>query len=99
MIRRRQGPVFHQYSQLLIGAIAILGILDTAYLTWVKLSHNGVCGTKDCETVLSSPFANIGNLPLTGLGLLSYIAVAVMSKLSICNKNLTDIQINSFIDR
>jgi uncharacterized membrane protein len=79
MIRRRQVPVFHQYSRLLIGTIAILGTIDTAYLTWVKLSHNGICGMKDCEIVLASPFANIGDFPLTGLGLLSYIAVAMMA--------------------
>jgi uncharacterized membrane protein len=76
---RRQVPLFHRYSRLTIGAISILGIFDTAYLTWVKLSHNGICGTKDCEIVLGSPFANIGDFPLTGLGLLSYIAVAVMA--------------------
>ncbi len=78
-MRRKQVPWLHQYSRLLIGSIAILGILDTAYLTWVKLSHNGVCGTEGCEIVLASPFANVGDLPLTGLGLLSYVAVAVMA--------------------
>jgi uncharacterized membrane protein len=79
MIRPRQVPILYQYSRLLIGTIAILGILDTAYLTWVKLSHNGVCGIKDCEIVLGSSFANIGDFPLTGLGLLSYIAVVLMA--------------------
>jgi uncharacterized membrane protein/glutaredoxin len=80
MIRsRKQVPWIHQYSRLLIGSIAILGVLDTAYLTWVKLSHNGVCGAAGCETVLASPFANVGSFPLTGLGLLSYIAVAILA--------------------
>jgi uncharacterized membrane protein len=78
-MRRKQVPWLHQYSRLLIGSIAILGILDTAYLTWVKLSHNGICGTEGCETVLASPFANVGDFPLTGLGLLSYVAVALMA--------------------
>jgi uncharacterized membrane protein len=79
MTRRRQIPWIYQYSRLLIGSIAILGICVTAYLTWVKLSNNGVCGTEGCQTVLASPFANIGNFPLTGLGLLSYMGVAVMA--------------------
>jgi uncharacterized membrane protein/glutaredoxin len=78
MTRRRQVPWLHQYSRLLIGSIAILGICVTAYLTWVKLSNHGVCGTEGCEIVLASPFANVGSFPLTGLGLLSYVAVAVM---------------------
>jgi uncharacterized membrane protein len=78
-MKRRQIPWIYQYSRLLIGSIAILGILVTAYLTWVKLSNNGVCGTEGCQTVLSSPYANIGSFPLTGLGLLSYLAVTVMA--------------------
>jgi uncharacterized membrane protein/glutaredoxin len=78
-MKRRQIPWIYQYSRLLIGAIAILGIFVTAYLTWVKVSQNGVCGTEGCQIVLSSPFANIGDFPLTGLGLLSYVAVTVMA--------------------
>lgn len=78
-MKRRQVPWIYQYSRLLIGSIAILGICVTAYLTWVKLSNNGVCGTEGCQIVLASPFANVGNFPLTGLGLISYIVVAVMA--------------------
>ncbi|WP_310426088.1 vitamin K epoxide reductase family protein [Chamaesiphon sp. VAR_48_metabat_135_sub] len=79
MTRRRQIPWIYQYSRLLIGSIAILGMCVTTYLTWVKLANNGVCGTEGCQIVLASPFANVGNFPLTGLGLLSYVAVAVMA--------------------
>jgi uncharacterized membrane protein/glutaredoxin len=78
-MKRRQIPWIYQYSRLLIGSIAILGICVTTYLTWVKLSNNGVCGSEGCQIVLASPFANVGNFPLTGLGLLSYLAVAVMA--------------------
>ncbi len=79
MTRRRQVPWIYQYSRLLIGITAILGICVTAYLTWVKLSNNGICGTEGCQIVLTSPYANVGDFPLTGLGLLSYIAVAMMA--------------------
>jgi uncharacterized membrane protein/glutaredoxin len=79
MTRRRPVPWIHQYSRLLIGAISILGIGVTAYLTWVKLGNNGVCGSESCQIVLTSPYANVGNFPLTGLGLLSYVAVAIMA--------------------
>ncbi len=78
-MKRRQAPWLHQYSRLLIGSIAILGICVTAYLTWVKLSHNGVCGTEGCQVVLASPYANVGDFPLTGLGLLSYVAIVLMA--------------------
>ncbi len=79
MTRRRQIPWIYQYSRLLIGITAILGICVTAYLTWVKLSNNGACGTESCQVVLTSPFANVGSFPLTGLGLLSYVGVAAMA--------------------
>ncbi|AFY93925.1 vitamin K epoxide reductase family protein [Chamaesiphon minutus] len=79
MMKRRQVPWIYQYSRLLIGSIAILGICVTAYLTWVKLINNGACGTEGCQIVLASPFANVGNFPLTGLGLVSYVIVAVMA--------------------
>jgi uncharacterized membrane protein len=78
-MKRRQVPWIHQYSRLLIGIIAILGICVTTYLTWVKLSNNGMCGSEGCQIVLTSPFANVGNFPLTGLGLLSYVGVAAMA--------------------
>ena len=78
-MKRRQTPWIYQYSRLLIGITAILGVVVTAYLTWVKVSNNGVCGTEGCQTVLTSPYANVGNIPLTGLGLISYVAVAVMA--------------------
>jgi uncharacterized membrane protein len=79
LMKRRQAPWIHQYSRLLIGSIAILGICVTAYLTWVKLSNNGICGSEGCQIVLTSPYANVGDFPLTGLGLLSYVAVAIMA--------------------
>lgn len=80
MVRsRKQIPWIHQYSRLLIGSIAVLGMIVTAYLTWVKLSHDGVCGTEGCEIVLTSPYANVGDFPLTGLGFLGYLSVAIMA--------------------
>jgi uncharacterized membrane protein len=77
--RKKEVPWLYQHSRLIIGSIAILGIMDTAYLTWVKLSNNGVCGAEACERVLTSPFANFNDLPLTGFGLMSYIAVTIMA--------------------
>jgi uncharacterized membrane protein len=79
-MRRRQAPAIHRYSRLIVGIIALLGVANTGYLTWEKLSQAGnVCGTEACNRVLTSDFANVGNIPLTLFGLVSYITVAVLA--------------------
>jgi uncharacterized membrane protein len=79
-MRRRQVPWIHRYSRLLVGVIALLGVAVTGFLTWEKLSHaSNVCGTDACNRVLTSEFANVGNIPLTLFGLGSYLAVVVMA--------------------
>lgn len=89
----------HKYSRLLIGSIAIIGVLITANLTWAKLQHQGVCSTEGCDIVLSSPYANIGDFPLTALGLLSYLTVALMAFAPILLKSKTHKAVNAQIDR
>lgn len=78
--RRRSTPWIHRWSRLLIGAIAVLGALLTAYLTVVKLTGNtAACPTSGCEQVLSSPYATIFGLPLALFGCLAYTSMAVFA--------------------
>jgi uncharacterized membrane protein/glutaredoxin len=77
---RRQSPWIHRFSRPLIGAFAALGVADTAYLTSVKLSGNGVaCSSEGCNAVLSSPYANVLGMPLSLFGLLAYLGVLVLA--------------------
>jgi uncharacterized membrane protein/glutaredoxin len=77
---RRPAPWIHRFSRPLIGAIAALGVADTAYLTSVKLGGGAAsCSSEACNAVLSSPYANIFGLPLSLFGLLAYLAMVVMS--------------------
>jgi uncharacterized membrane protein len=77
---RRQVPWIHRYSRLLIGVIALLGVVNTGYLTWQKLSQTpGLCSAGGCNTVLASDYASFAGIPLTLMGLLSYVAIAVMA--------------------
>ena len=57
-----------------------IGLLDALYLSWSKLAHQQViCGTyKGCETVNSSPYAEIGGIPIAILGAVAYIAVLAL---------------------
>lgn len=62
--------------------IAALGVLDTAYLTLVKLGQAPLaCPTSGmgCTQVLSSPWASVGPVPLAAFGLLAYLAVLALS--------------------
>ena len=57
-----------------------IGLLDALYLSWSKLAHQQViCGTyKGCETVNSSPYAEIGGIPIALLGAGAYLAILVV---------------------
>lgn len=78
--RRRSTPWIHRWSRPLIGAIAILGAINTAYITITKLSGGETaCPAGGCEQVLSSPYAYILGIPLSLFGLLAYTGVAVFA--------------------
>ena len=88
MSRRRSAPWIHRWSRQLIGLIAIVGALLTAYLTVVKLTGSTVAcsGTEaaaasaaSCNSVLASPYATVFGLPLTLLGCLAYISMATFA--------------------
>ncbi|MBD2343078.1 vitamin K epoxide reductase family protein [Anabaena subtropica] len=84
MIRRRSTPWIHKWSRLIIAAIAGLGALTTGYLTIEKLTGGSAAcvaqaGAKNCNDVLSSPWATIFGQPLALFGLLAYIGMLVLA--------------------
>jgi uncharacterized membrane protein len=81
MIRRRSTPWIHRWSRTAIAAIATIGILETAYLTIAKFTTGSVlCPTSGCDKVLNSPYATLfGVVPLSLLGLLAYLAIALLA--------------------
>lgn len=67
-------------SRFLIAAIATLGAVITAYLTFVKLAAGTlVCPVNSCDLVLSSPYASIFGLPLTLFGFFAYFIMVVFA--------------------
>ena len=57
---------------------AIIGALDAAYLTWIKLSHNETqCapGLGDCFTVNTSSYSELYGIPVAVFGLATYLAI------------------------
>ncbi|MBW4518807.1 MAG: vitamin K epoxide reductase family protein [Scytolyngbya sp. HA4215-MV1] len=78
--RRRSAPWIQRWSRVLIGAVAILGAINTAYITITKFTGNETaCPTGGCEQVLSSPYASVFGLPLALYGLLAYAAMAAFA--------------------
>ena len=84
MRRRRSVPWIYRYSRYIIGAIAIVGAILTAYLTFEKLTGGEVgCsfdgGEGGCNNVLNSPYATVFGLPLSLFGTLAYTSMAGLS--------------------
>jgi uncharacterized membrane protein len=80
MSRRRQTPWIHRNSRYLIAAVAILGAINTGYITLTKLlGGETACPTSGCEQVLSSDYAYILGVPLSLFGLLAYVAMAAFA--------------------
>lgn len=66
---------------LAIIVVSMLGIADAGYLTYEKLSGKlPVCGQGfDCGKVLNSPWAYVGPVPLSALGLVFYLSVFALA--------------------
>lgn len=64
-----------------VSAVAGLGALDTAYLTYAKISQVPLAcpSSGSCTEVLNSSFASIGPVPLSALGLLAYLSVVALN--------------------
>jgi uncharacterized membrane protein len=57
-----------------------VGLLDSLYLTWVKLSNRyALCGPiGDCESVNSSQYSEIYGIPIAVLGAGTYVVILLL---------------------
>jgi uncharacterized membrane protein len=60
--------------------LAIIGLVDSVYLTWVKLANRyALCGPiGDCESVNSSRYSEIGGVPIALLGAGAYVVLILL---------------------
>jgi dihydroorotate dehydrogenase len=70
--------------------LSLLGILDASFLTYQKINHIIPPCTPgfQCETVLNSPWANIGPVPLSALGLVFYSIVFIFAAVTLLEKKV-----------
>lgn len=78
---RRSLPWLHRWSRFLIGGIAGVGMVETAFLTFAEIFGKAadVCPTQGCKEVLESPYAMVFGVPLTLFGFLGYTSVAIIA--------------------
>jgi uncharacterized membrane protein len=65
----------HIARRAILGALAMVGLLISAYLTWIHyMGVAPVCvgGSGGCETVQTSSYATIFGVPVAVLGLVGY---------------------------
>jgi uncharacterized membrane protein len=60
--------------------LAAIGLLDTIYLSYVKIAHSEVfCGgSRACDTVNSSLYSEIAGIPIAYLGLAANIVILLL---------------------
>jgi uncharacterized membrane protein len=100
MRRRRSTPWIYRWSRYIIGAIAVLGALETAFLTVVEFTGSAaaVCPTTGCEIVLESEYAQVFGLPLTLFGFLGYVTMAILAFAPLLVKEETQKDLRSQVD-
>jgi len=61
-------------------ALAVIGVIDTIYLSYVKIAHQEVfCGrSRACDTVNTSQYSMIGGIPIAYLGLAANLLILVL---------------------
>lgn len=61
--------------------ISIIGILDSGYLSWIKISHSVekcIAGLGNCAAVNSSTYSEVYKIPVAYLGFLAYITIFLL---------------------
>ena len=63
--------------EITLGALAIIGLLVSVYMTIYKITSNdSMCiGSKDCSVVNQSRYAEIYGIPVAVFGILGYAAI------------------------
>eukprot|EP00188_Purpureofilum_apyrenoidigerum_P001948 Plantae.Rhodophyta-Purpureofilum_apyrenoidigerum.ctg21272.p1 GENE.Plantae.Rhodophyta-Purpureofilum_apyrenoidigerum.ctg21272~~Plantae.Rhodophyta-Purpureofilum_apyrenoidigerum.ctg21272.p1 ORF type:complete len:363 (+),score=63.69 Plantae.Rhodophyta-Purpureofilum_apyrenoidigerum.ctg21272:160-1248(+) len=77
----------------LLAGLSVVGLLETAFLTYKKLFGGGVgslCTTAGCLEVLGGPYSTVFGLPLTLFGMGGYAAVLALCVYPLLTSNQKD---------
>jgi len=75
-----QARLARSYRWGLSAGFAFLGLLDSVYLTWIKLANAAYTCSNigDCETVNNSSYSVVGGIPIAALGAVAYAVILLM---------------------
>ena len=78
-------PSFPAWPPMVATFVALVGLFDSVYLTLKHYSGEPVpCSiVEGCETVLTSPYAEIAGVPLAALGAIAYFFAFSLSLLTV----------------
>ncbi|MDD5368068.1 MAG: vitamin K epoxide reductase family protein [Anaerolineaceae bacterium] len=65
-------------------SLSCIGILDSGYLTWIKLSHHEascIQGVGNCFSVNTSQYSELLGIPIALFGMMAYIAILLLLQL------------------
>ena len=72
-------------NRMAVALLALVGLLVSLYMLAYGLGLTGdvMCGLGDCERVQNSPYAWVGPIPVSALGVVGYLALMVVSLLGL----------------
>ena len=81
--RSLEHPFVRKHNRLRTAEIllSIVGLADSAYLSWIKLAHEEsrcIVGLGDCLTVNTSRYSEIFGVPIALFGLAGYIIIVAL---------------------
>ena len=89
-------------SRQLVSFLSFIGAIETAYLTYTKLSGNAInqvlCSNpSSCSTVLSGPYSTIPylNVPISAIGCVAYTMIFILALQPLLSPTKTNIDANT----
>lgn len=81
----RRDPAQPPLNRMAVAVLALLGLFVSLYLLAHSLGLTGplVCGVGDCATVQASPYAWVGPMPVSGIGVVGYAVLLGLALLGL----------------
>jgi uncharacterized membrane protein len=72
---------WNRVLRLVTIAFAVIGLIDSVYLTWIKFAHQEsrcIVGLGDCFSVNTSRYSTFYGVPVAVFGMIGYLAILAL---------------------